>query len=54
VISLWREGVARLQSLAESSSDQRAATFRSKVRYFQVAVEQGGQCCVQPASLRAQ
>ncbi|WP_041453290.1 hypothetical protein [Anaeromyxobacter dehalogenans] len=50
VIQLWREGAARLRAQAATAPAKRAEALTGKARYFEVAADRAGQCCVEPAA----
>jgi hypothetical protein len=51
VVSKWREGLARLRTQAEGATGETAQRLKAKIRYFEVAVERAGTCCVEPSTL---
>ncbi|GAO01726.1 hypothetical protein [Anaeromyxobacter sp. PSR-1] len=53
VVQLWREGAARLRAQAAKAPAKRAEALTSKARYFEVAADRAGQCCVDPAAFDA-
>jgi hypothetical protein len=48
VVARWREGLARLKAQAMVAGSPNLA---AKIRYFEVAVERRGRCCVAPTKL---
>jgi hypothetical protein len=53
VVGKWREGIGRLQTAAESLTGDQRRRLDDKIRYFSVAVERKGRCCVEEANLTA-
>jgi hypothetical protein len=51
VIQMWRSGLARLQVRAQSASGVTAQRLNAKARYFEVAIERAGTCCVSSSAL---
>jgi hypothetical protein len=51
VVALWREGLGRLDQTRGQLSGAARRTFDLKARYYRVAVERAGVCCVTEAEL---
>ena len=51
VVALWQAGVERLRAQAPMARGPMRRALREKLRYFEVAVEQKGRCCVTPGAL---
>jgi hypothetical protein len=48
VVARWRGGLSRLKAQATAAGSPNLA---AKIRYFEVAIEQRGRCCVAPTKL---
>jgi hypothetical protein len=51
VVGLWRDGLARLRRTAAALTGAQRRTLDAKVRYFDVAIERHGRCCVAESDL---
>jgi hypothetical protein len=49
-LRLWKDGIARLTARAEEADPARRRRLLAKIRYWQVAVERRGRCCVDDAA----
>jgi hypothetical protein len=52
VLSAWKAGIQRLREAAAKSTPEWKQRLMSKIRYFEVAVEQKGRCCVSDDALK--
>ncbi len=53
VVRVWREGIARLRREAASAEPPMRSRLEAKVRYWEIAVERRGLCCVDDAAFTA-
>ncbi|MBI5536746.1 MAG: hypothetical protein HY898_28760 [Deltaproteobacteria bacterium] len=52
VVSAWREGLGRIRDNAEAATGESKLRMRAKARYFEIAVERRGTCCVPESELK--
>ncbi len=51
VVGAWREGIQRLQALAEAATGAARRRLQAKARYFGLAVARKGACCAKESDL---
>jgi hypothetical protein len=51
IVAFWREGIARLRAELAVAPESAQAPLKSKIRYWEVAIERSGACCVDEKSL---
>jgi hypothetical protein len=53
IVAFWREGLGRLRAELATAPESAQAPLKSKIRYWEIAVERNGACCVEESALRA-
>ncbi len=52
IVASWREGLTRLRAELATAPERTQPALKSKIRYWEVAVERSGACCVDESALQ--